>query len=94
MAKTKAQRYICRGIYIHIYPDLSWTTLQKRRPLKPPLLILKDQGIPYRWGFPFALSATKNGCTATLCAFEDLASFSLLLRGEAWKEERRRKKTL
>lgn len=63
------------GATIQLYPDLSWLTLQKRRHLKPNLSLLRERGITYRWGFPFPLSASKNVWSATLCTFEDLATF-------------------
>lgn len=74
MAKARAQCAITyAGASIQLYSELSWIILQKRRHLKP--LLLKDQGISYRWGFQFALLASRNGHTATLCTFQDLPSF-------------------
>lgn len=76
MSKAKAQCTIdYAGSPLQLYPDLLWVTLQKRRHVKPLLLLLTDNGISYRWGFPFALLASKNGCTAVLHTFDDLPSF-------------------
>ncbi|KAG8571259.1 hypothetical protein GDO81_011568 [Engystomops pustulosus] len=58
-----------------LYQDLSGITLQKRRILRPLLDILRQHDISYRWNFPFALSATKDGITATLSTMEELQEF-------------------
>ncbi|CAH2319011.1 Hypothetical predicted protein [Pelobates cultripes] len=42
---------------ISIYQDLSRYTLQARRALCPVISALQQAGIPYRWGYPFSLSA-------------------------------------
>ncbi|CAH2283671.1 Hypothetical predicted protein [Pelobates cultripes] len=42
---------------ISIYQDLSRYTLQARRALRPVTSTLQQAGIPYRWGYPFSLSA-------------------------------------
>ncbi|CAH2221990.1 Hypothetical predicted protein [Pelobates cultripes] len=42
---------------ISIYQDLSRYTLQARRALRPVTSALQQAGIPYRWGYPFSLSA-------------------------------------
>lgn len=63
------------GAEIHIYQDLSGITLKNRRDLKPLLDTLRAKNIPYRWKFPFGLSATFQGRTALLRVPEDLPSF-------------------
>lgn len=61
MAKARSQcNIIYAGASIQLYPDFSLDTLQK---------------ISYRWGFPFALLATKNIRSATLRTFEGLYTF-------------------
>ena len=60
---------------LQLYPYLSWITLQKRRLLQPLLRTLQDRDIVYRWGFPFSLSATHQGTSATLRYPEDLDAF-------------------
>ncbi|CAH2315376.1 Hypothetical predicted protein [Pelobates cultripes] len=42
---------------ISIYQDLSRYTLKARRALRPVTSALQQAGIPYRWGYPFSLSA-------------------------------------
>lgn len=76
MAKARTHRYVdFEGSQIQLYPDLSWITLQKRRCLKPLLNVLKENELPYRWGFPFALLVVRNGRTTALRSYEDLPSF-------------------
>lgn len=73
MAKARAQRMIdFAGASVQLYPDLSWLTLPKRRHRKLLLVLLKDHGITYRLGFPFALPVSRNGHTVVLQAFKDL----------------------
>lgn len=69
MARARAQREIIyAGTSIQLYPDLSWITLEKRRHLKPLLLLLKD-----------ALVASIHGCSEVLRTYEDLSAFSTKL---------------
>lgn len=60
---------------IQLYPDLAWITLQRRRHLKPLITLLRDRNIPYRWGFPFSLTASQDGKSAALRSFVDLPAF-------------------
>lgn len=60
------------GAPVKLFPDLSWITLRKRKLLQPLLNLLQDNNITYRWGFPFSLTATHNGKTATLRVPEDI----------------------
>lgn len=70
-----ARKVIFDGVQIQLYPDLSWITLQKRRLLQPLLQILQTKAIPYRWGFPFTLTAKHQGTSAVLRYPEDLRTF-------------------
>lgn len=63
------------GHTIQIFQDLSGITLQHRRDLKPLLDTLRSKGIPYKWKYPFCLSATTMGRTALLKVPEDLPHF-------------------
>lgn len=63
------------GAKLHIFPDLSKATLDRRRVLKPLLERLQSEGITYRWGFPACLIATKSGRSSTLRFPEDLPIF-------------------
>lgn len=60
---------------VQLFPDLSRHTLAQRAALKPILEVLRDKDIPYRWGFPFALSVRRNGKTYTLRSGADIPSF-------------------
>lgn len=70
---------VYEGHSISIYQDLSAITLKNRRDLRPLLEVLQAKNIPYRWKFPFALSATNHGRTAILRAPEELDSFCHIL---------------
>ncbi|OCT65781.1 hypothetical protein XELAEV_18042027mg [Xenopus laevis] len=43
-----------------LYPDLSPTTLQKRRTMQPVTKILQHHKVRYRWAFPFRLAFAFN----------------------------------
>lgn len=47
----------------------------QRRALCPLLTVIQEAGLPYRWGFPFFLQATKDGRQATLHNKDDLPQF-------------------
>lgn len=63
------------GADIRLFQDLSTITLQRRRELRPLLAVLRTKGIPYRWKFPFCLSASSQGRSALLRVPEDLRYF-------------------
>lgn len=66
---------IHKGTNIRLFQDLSNITLQHWRELRPLLEVLRNKEIPYRWKFPFALSASHQGRTALLRVPEDLRHF-------------------
>lgn len=68
-------RVLFNGNEIKLFQDLSNITLQQRRALRPILDQLRTRGIPYRWKFPFCLSASWRGHTALLRTPDDLQSF-------------------
>lgn len=68
-----------QGSVIKIYQDLSNITLQRRRELLPILDILRARSIIYCWKFPFGLSASHQGRTATLRVPEYLEHFCSIL---------------
>ncbi|PIO30791.1 hypothetical protein AB205_0124000 [Aquarana catesbeiana] len=70
-----ARKVTFADVQIQLYPDLSWITLQKRRLFQPLLHTLQDENIPYRWGFPFSLTAKRQCKSAALRYPEDLAAF-------------------
>ncbi|CAH2300915.1 Hypothetical predicted protein [Pelobates cultripes] len=49
-----------RDAEIALYQDLSPLTLEARRALRPITALLRERGIPYKWGFPFMLQARHN----------------------------------
>lgn len=65
---------------IQRFPDLSWHTLQQRKCLQPLLSLFRDNNIKYRWGYPFSLTARRDGISATLRFPEKLSNFSSTLR--------------
>ena len=72
-------RIIFNGIEIKLFQDLSNITLRQRRALRPMTDQLRTRGIPYRWKFPFCLSATWRGHTALLRTPEDIRPFCDML---------------
>lgn len=63
------------GAYLFFYQDISRGTLMQRRALKPVLVALQEAGLPYRWGFPFYLQATKDGRPVPLRTKDDFPHF-------------------
>lgn len=59
-------RILYHSTEIKLYQDLSQITLQKRKDLCPLSDVLREREIPYRWKFPFCLSAGTPGRTAEL----------------------------
>lgn len=68
-------RVLLNGTEIKLFQDLSTITLQHRRALRSLLDQLSTRGIPYKWKFPFCLSATWRGHTALLCTPDELQAF-------------------
>ncbi|OCT67305.1 hypothetical protein XELAEV_18038593mg [Xenopus laevis] len=60
---------------INLYQDLSASTITQHRLLKPLTLVLREQSISYKWGFPFALMAHKGGKTFALRYPSDILQF-------------------
>lgn len=59
-ARTMPQ-VICQGHPVQILADLSPSTIQCRRTLKPLLNALSQKDVKYRWAFPFAVKFTYKG---------------------------------
>ena len=55
------QNIMCQGHQVQLFADLSPSTIQRRRSLKPLLLALTQKAIRYKWSFPFAVKFTFNG---------------------------------
>lgn len=64
-------RILFQGQEIQIFADISPTTIQKRRALKPLLLILTQREIKYWWAFPFTLKFTLKGKTHSFTTFPE-----------------------
>lgn len=60
---------------IQLFPNLAWMNLQRRRQLQQLLAVLRSQAIPYRWGFPISLIATRDGKSSTLRFPAELSAF-------------------
>lgn len=67
------------GVTLSFFPDLARETLERRRAWKPLTKKLREASINYRWGFPAALIANRNGKMAILCFPEDLNAICMHL---------------
>lgn len=65
------------GVNISFFPDPARETLERRRALKPLTEKLRVASINYRWGFPAALIAHRDGKTAILRFPKDLDAFCM-----------------
>lgn len=65
------------GVTLSFFPDLARETLEHRRALPPLTEKLRAASINYRWGFPAALKAKRDGKTAILWFPEDLEKFCM-----------------
>lgn len=54
------------GATIRIVPDLSRAKLLRQARLRPPLDLARDQGSPYRWGYPLTVTFRKESSSLTL----------------------------
>uniref|UniRef100_A0A8C5LVQ3 Uncharacterized protein n=1 Tax=Leptobrachium leishanense TaxID=445787 RepID=A0A8C5LVQ3_9ANUR len=63
------------GEDIEVYNDLSTFTLGARRALRPLLAVLREAGIPYRWGHPFALMVQRGQDLFVICTPADVQGF-------------------
>ncbi|XP_056387176.1 uncharacterized protein LOC130282688 isoform X2 [Hyla sarda] len=80
MAKSRTLRdFDFDGAPIQLFQDLSWITLRKRKMLQPLLSSLRSALIPYRWSFPFALQARRDGRSAVLRSHPDIPEFCAVL---------------
>lgn len=78
MARSKPE-IVFDGINLALYPDISRRTLYQRRLVRPLLEALCFAKVKYWWGFPFSLTASRIGKTATLCTKDDLEPFVEIL---------------
>uniref|UniRef100_A0A8C5PN54 Uncharacterized protein n=1 Tax=Leptobrachium leishanense TaxID=445787 RepID=A0A8C5PN54_9ANUR len=67
------------GGTIEIFYDISPTTLQARRALRPVTQALSEAQIPYRWGYPFSLSARVDNVAHLLRTPSDVPRFTAAL---------------
>uniref|UniRef100_A0A8C5LVP8 Uncharacterized protein n=1 Tax=Leptobrachium leishanense TaxID=445787 RepID=A0A8C5LVP8_9ANUR len=77
MAAARTSRtWPFQGGTLEFFQDLSPFTLAARRCLQPVTQALRQADIPYRWSFPFALTAQRNGVRHTICHPSDVPSFA------------------
>uniref|UniRef100_A0A8C5PVC9 Uncharacterized protein n=1 Tax=Leptobrachium leishanense TaxID=445787 RepID=A0A8C5PVC9_9ANUR len=60
---------------LELYQDLSPFTLAARRCLQPVTQALRQDNLPYRWGFPFTLLTLRNGVRHAICYPTDVPAF-------------------
>lgn len=76
-------RSICKVVFdkalVQLYPGLAWITLQKYKLLQPLLHSLQEKDIIYHCGFPFSLTARRQGQSGVLRYLEDLEDFCHVL---------------
>ncbi|CAH2283506.1 Hypothetical predicted protein [Pelobates cultripes] len=63
------------GQTVSIYQDLSRYTLQARKALRPVTSALQQANIPYRWGYPFSLTARHGQDQLTIRKPDDVQRF-------------------
>ncbi|CAH2325468.1 Hypothetical predicted protein [Pelobates cultripes] len=63
------------GQTVSIYQDLSRYTLMARKALRPVTSALQQANIPYRWGYPFSLTARHGQDQLTIRKPDDVQSF-------------------
>lgn len=64
-----------KGAKIQIFSHLSSITLAKRRSLYPVKAHLQNHKVTYRWGFPFCLSASRDGIQYSMCNLQESEAF-------------------
>lgn len=64
-----------KGAKLQIFSDLSPITLAKRRDLRPVTMHLQQHQVAYRWGFPFRLSASRDGTQYSMRALHECEAF-------------------
>ena len=75
IATRNKSRVDFKGAKIQIFNDLSPITLARRRALRPVTSHLQQNQVPYRWGFPFRLSVTKDGSQHSMRDLQECEAF-------------------
>lgn len=75
MATHNQSRIELKKSKIQIFSDLSPITLARRRNLRPLTLHLQFHKVMYRWGFPFRLSASRDGIQYSLRDLQESDTF-------------------
>uniref|UniRef100_A0A8C5W8K9 Uncharacterized protein n=1 Tax=Leptobrachium leishanense TaxID=445787 RepID=A0A8C5W8K9_9ANUR len=70
-----ARKWDFEGQSLELYHDLTPFTLAARRHLRPITQALTQRHIPYRWGFPLALTVRIDGTTHSICCPRDVPDF-------------------
>uniref|UniRef100_A0A8C5PY44 Uncharacterized protein n=1 Tax=Leptobrachium leishanense TaxID=445787 RepID=A0A8C5PY44_9ANUR len=73
-------RLVLDGALISLFNDVSQTTLQSRRALRPLTLALQQEGLQYRWLHPFGLQIRTQQGPVTVRSGEDLDGILRTLR--------------
>uniref|UniRef100_A0A8C5WIJ7 Uncharacterized protein n=1 Tax=Leptobrachium leishanense TaxID=445787 RepID=A0A8C5WIJ7_9ANUR len=79
MASRKSNLQDRFGNPLQVFPDLSWSTLQARKALRPLTQILQDRQIRYRWGYPFSLTTVIDGESFFVSSPEDISPLTSAL---------------
>lgn len=53
------------GQRVHIFQNIAYSTLKKRKELKKITICLNEAKVKYRWGSPFKFMFTGEGNSAT-----------------------------
>uniref|UniRef100_A0A8C5Q7H7 Uncharacterized protein n=1 Tax=Leptobrachium leishanense TaxID=445787 RepID=A0A8C5Q7H7_9ANUR len=75
-----ARTWDFEGQSLELYQDLTPFTLAARRHLRPITQALTLRHIPYRWGFPLALTVRMDGATHSILRPRDVPDFVAALR--------------
>lgn len=59
----------CQGHIVQIYANISPSTIQRRRMLKPLLSAMAQKEIKYKWAFPFAVKFSHKGQNHSFSSF-------------------------
>lgn len=83
-----------KGTKIQIFNDLSSITLAKRHSFRPVTAYVQNHQITYHWGFPFCLSASKDGVQYSMRDLHESEVFILNLGHPSNPEEDLQRPTL
>lgn len=88
VATRNTTRLNFEGDKIQIFNDLLPITLAKCKSLRPMTVHLQNHKVIYRWGFPFRLSASRNGIQHSMRDLQGIEAFLCNLVLPSLLEER------